>query len=329
VSEACLGAGSFGEHEWGADREESRRIFDAYLDAGGRFIDVSNTYAAGRSEEMLGELAEPRRDELVIGTKFTASTRPGDPNAWGNHRKSLRQSLHTSLRRLRTDYVDILWVHCWDGVTPLDEIMRALDDEVQRGTVLYVGISNSPAWVTARANTIAELRGWTRFAGLQAEYNLLSRTPEHEQLPMARQLGLQVLPWSPLAGGVLAGGYADPATVSGTRYRYADVPPHRLELAAQVAAIASEIEQPVAAVALAWLRHRPSPMIPILGARRVDQLLRNLEALSLELSPETLARLDEVTRPRPIMPAEVLDMPSSSDYFDAGARAQLRSSGTP
>jgi aryl-alcohol dehydrogenase-like predicted oxidoreductase len=323
VSEACLGTGSFGEHVWGADRDECARIFDAYLEAGGRFIDVSNTYADGRSEAVLGELAAPRREELVIGTKYTASTRPGDTNAWGNHRKSLRQSLHQSLRRLRTDYVDILWVHSWDGLTPLDEIMRALDDEVSRGTVLYIGVSNTPAWATSRANTIAELRGWTRFVGLQAEYNLASRTPEHEQLPMARSLGLQVLPWSPLAGGVLAGGYADSQQVSGTRYQHADVPAHRLELAASVAEIAREIEQPVAAVSLAWLKHRPMPMLPILGARKVAQLLANLEYLQLKLSPEIVARLDAVSAPPPIMPGEVLDTVAGAFYFDAGVRASI------
>jgi len=193
VSEICLGAGSFGEPGWGADAEESRRIFDVYFDAGGRFVDVANTYAGGQSERLVGAFARGRRDELVIATKYTAITRPGDVNAWGNHRKSLRQALSASLERLQTDYVDILWVHAWDGITPPEEIMRALDDEVRAGRVLYIGVSNAPAWLIARANTMAELRGWASFIGLQVEYSLVTRTCEHELLPMSRHMGLRMV----------------------------------------------------------------------------------------------------------------------------------------
>lgn len=318
VSELCLGTATFGVEGWGSDREESRRIFDLYRSAGGRFIDVSNTYGDGRSEEIVGELTSGTRDELVIGTKFTASTRPGDPNAWGNHRKSLRQSLRNSLQRLRTNYVDLLWMHRWDGITPLEEIMRAIDEEVRAGTVLYAGVSNTPAWAIARSNTLAEFRGWTPFAALQTEYNLVSRTPEHELLPMADQLGLTPLAWSPLAAGLLAGGYCDRDAVTGTRLDVDAIPSRRLELAQRVAAVAADIGQPVAAVALAWLRQRPLKVLPILGARTAEQLSDLLRFLDLRLSDEDVAQLDELTAPPPIMPREGLDMPGVDVYFHGG-----------
>jgi aryl-alcohol dehydrogenase-like predicted oxidoreductase len=318
VSELCLGTATFGVDGWGSDREEARRIFDLYLDAGGRFIDTSNTYGEGRAEKIVGELVSGRRDELVIGTKFTAITRPGDPNAWGNHRKSIRQSLRTSLQRLNTDYVDIIWMHTWEGITPLDEVMRAIDDEVHAGTVLYAGVSNTPAWAVARANTLAELKGWTPFVGLQTEYSLVSRTPEHELLPMAHYLGLTPFAWSPLAAGLLAGGYPDKSSVTGTRLDYDTVSPRRLELARAVADVAKEIGQPTAAVALAWLRQRPIPVLPILGARTSAQLGELLGFLDLSLPEELLARLDELTEPPPIMPREGLDMPGVDTYFHGG-----------
>jgi aryl-alcohol dehydrogenase-like predicted oxidoreductase len=322
VSEASLGTATFCVEGWGSDPEESAKIFNAYLEAGGRSIDVSNTYADGRAEALVGKLARGRRDELVIGTKFTASTRLGDPNAWGNHRKSLRQSLHTSLERLQTDYVDIMWMHCWDTITPLDEIMRALDDEVRAGTILYIGVSNSPAWAIARANTMAELRGWTAFVGLQTEYSLVSRTPEHELIPMAAHLGIQVHAWSPLGGGLLSGGYTG-QQVSGTRLDPATIPSRRLAIAADVAGIAAGLGLPPAAVALGWLRARPIPVIPILGARTLTQFEECLRWLEQDLPGSAVASLDEMSAPPPVMPREGLDMPGVDFYFDGGAGDEL------
>ena len=323
VSEFCLGTATFGEDGWGCDRDESARILDTYFEAGGRFIDVSNTYGGGRSEEIVGDWAQNKRDELVIGTKFTAITRPGDPNAWGNHRKSLRQSLETSLRRLKTDYVDLLWVHNWDGLTPLEEIMRALDDQVRAGAVLYVGVSNTPAWAVARANTLAEWKGWTRFVALQTEYSLVSRTPEHELIPMAHHLGLHVLAWSPLAGGLLTGAYTEPAP-SGTRYRRDEIASHRLEIADGLTTIAGEIGQPPAAVALSWLRHRPIPVLLMLGARTTKQLDELLGFVDLAIDDECFRRLDELSAPTPIMPREGLDLPGVDDYFHGGIRDKVQ-----
>jgi aryl-alcohol dehydrogenase-like predicted oxidoreductase len=321
VSEICLGTGTFGQPDrWGATHDESARILDVYLEAGGHFLDCANTYADGRSEEVLGALAKGRRDELVIGTKYTALARPGDPNAWGNHRKNLRQSLTASLRRLQTDYIDVLWVHAWDKLTPLEEIMRALDDEVSAGRVLYVGVSNTPAWAVARANTIAELRGWSRFAGLQTEYNLCTRTSELELMPMARALGLQVVAWSPLGGGLLAGGYTNPDAVTGRRHRLDEVPARRLELAARVTQIAAQAGRPPASVALAWLWRRRGDVIPIVGARSADQLRENLSALHTPLDDDCARELDALSAPPPIMPDEFMNTPAAVSFFDQGMR---------
>jgi len=318
VSEAWLGTATFGEEGWGSDRYESERIFNAYTDAGGRCIDTANCYSGGRAETMVGEFSRGRREELVIGTKFTATTRAGDPNAWGNHRKSLRQSLRASLERLRTDHIDIMWMHCWDAVTPLDDIMRALDDEVRAGTVLHIGVSNSPAWAIAHANTLADLRGWTAFVGLQTEYSLVSRTPEHELIPMARYLGVEFVAWSPLGAGLLTGAYTGEG-VTGTRLDRAGVPARRLEVAARVAEISAGLGMPPAAVALAWLRYREIAVTPILGARTAAQFEQCLAWLGQELPADAVRALDEVSAPAPIMPREGLDMPGVDFYFDGGA----------
>ena len=205
VSELCLGTMTFGsDWGWGADREDSRRIFDAFVAAGGNFIDTANNYTDGSSEEFVGEFVADARDRFVLATKYTLSIDADDPNAGGNHRKSLVRSLEQSLRRLRTDYVDLLWLHMHDATTPIDEAVRALDDQVRLGKVLAVGISDSPAWVVAQANTIAALRGWSPFTALQIPYNVASREPERELLPMAKALGLALTPW-----GVLEAGHPD------------------------------------------------------------------------------------------------------------------------
>ncbi|HXR09254.1 MAG TPA: aldo/keto reductase, partial [Candidatus Acidoferrales bacterium] len=206
VSELCLGTMTFGEDwGWGANQDESKAIFDAFAAAGGNFIDTADGYTNGTSEKFVGEFVGSERERFVIATKFSFNSHPGDPNAGGNHRKHMVEALHGSLQRLGTDYVDLYWMHAWDELTPVEEVMRALDDLVRAGKVLYVGISDAPAWWIARANTLAEWRGWTPFIGLQIEYNLIARTPERELLPMAAALGLGVTAWSPLASGWLTG----------------------------------------------------------------------------------------------------------------------------
>src|SRR4051812_48825726 len=206
VSELCLGTMTFGDDwGWGADRDESRRIFDAFADAGGNFVDTANNYTDGTSEQLVGEFTEGARERFVLATKYTLTIDDTDPNAGGNHRKSLVRSLEQSLRRLRTDRVDLLWLHMRDATTPIEEFVRALDDQVRLGKGLYVGISDSPAWVAARANAIAELRGWSPFVALQLPYSVSSREPERELLPMAAELGLTVTPWGVLEAGFLTG----------------------------------------------------------------------------------------------------------------------------
>jgi aryl-alcohol dehydrogenase-like predicted oxidoreductase len=208
VSEICLGTMTFGkEWGWGASKEESRKIFDAYVNSGGNFIDTANIYTDGTSEKYVGDFVSYDRDRFVIATKYTSNTRTGDPNAGGNHRKNMVQSLEASLRRLNTDYIDLYWVHAWDQTTPIEEMMRALDDMVKSGKILYIGISDAPAWVVSQANTLANLKGWTEFASIQIEYSLIERTSERELLPMANALDIGITAWSPLGSGVLTGKY--------------------------------------------------------------------------------------------------------------------------
>src|ERR1051326_2816982 len=208
VAEVCLGTMTFGE-EWGfgANKEESKAIYDAYIAAGGNFIDTANRYTEGTSERYLGEFIHSERDSIVLATKYSLMTKRGDPNSSGNHRKSLHRSLEASLKRLNTDYIDLYWVHIWDPLTPIEEMMRALDDMVRAGKILYIGVSDAPAWIVSQGNTLANLRGWTEFTGLQIEYSLIERTAERELLPMADALNIGVTAWSPLGGGVLTGKY--------------------------------------------------------------------------------------------------------------------------
>lgn len=303
VSEFALGTMTFGEDwGWGTPKEESQRVYETYREAGGNFIDTANLYTNGTSERFLGEFMKGHRETLVLATKY-ANAAPGhDPNAAGNQRKNMRQSIEASLKRLQTDYIDLYWVHIWDEVTPVEEVMRGLDDLVQQGKVLYVGISDAPAWWVARANTLAELQGWSPFIGLQIEYSLIERTVERELVPMARALRLGVLAWSPLANGLLTGKYhgagkADAGRLSNDMMK--QFLPEELRTARIVSAVKSVAEQvgrSMAQVSFAWLRSRSAPVIPILGARKVSQLQDNLASLDLELSAEQLKSLDEASR---------------------------------
>jgi aryl-alcohol dehydrogenase-like predicted oxidoreductase len=313
VSELCLGAMTFGDGSGiTADRETSRRVLDAYLDAGGNFVDTANAYAGGLSEQHLGEFLEGRRDEVVVATKYTAPI-AGDPNARGNHRKSLVRSLEQSLRRLRTDYVDLLWIHVWDYSTPVEEVLRALDDQVRAGKVLHVGISDVPAWAVAQANTLAALRGWTQFVGLQIEYSLVERTVERELIPMAAAFDLPVLAWGPLAGGLLTGKYAGGAAGAGASPRRLEEGDRRLTdrnhaIAATVIEVASDAGVEPSQAAIAWLlARRAATVVPIVGARTPEQLASSLAAAEVELSDEHMARLDEASAVDMGFPHEFLE----------------------
>jgi aryl-alcohol dehydrogenase-like predicted oxidoreductase len=264
VSKAFLGAMTFGEEGGvGATRQECQRIFDTYAEAGGNVIDTAINYRGGQSETIVGELLAGQRDSFVLSTKYTVSRDRRDANGAGNHRKNLRLSLALSLRRLRTDYVDVYWMHMWDQSTPLEETMRALDDEVRSGRVLYVGISDAPAWVLARANTLAEWRSWSPFIALQIPYSLVQREAERELLPVAAELGVSIAAWSPLAGGLLSGKYTgDRADTSGatTRLAPSSISRRDLDIAQAVDDVAREIGVSASQVAIAWTmaRHRAS-----------------------------------------------------------------------
>jgi aryl-alcohol dehydrogenase-like predicted oxidoreductase len=303
VSELCLGTMTFGEDwGWGSSKEESRKILDAFFEAGGNFIDTANVYTNGTSESLLGEFLKGNRDRTVLATKYTNAMPGTDPNAGGNQRKNMMQSVEASLKRLQTDYIDLYWLHIWDRITPLEEVMRAFDDLVTQGKILYTGVSDMAAWAVARANTLAELRGWSPFVGLQIEYSLVERTVERELIPMAEALGLGVTAWAPLAGGILTGKYvkgkaeADARMNSEMMKRYNRANERVKPVVAEVLAVAQEVSRSPAQVSLAWLRQRPVPVIPIVGARRLEQFRDNLACLDLKLDETQRGRLDAASQ---------------------------------
>ncbi len=308
VSPYCLGTMTFGEDlGWGASVADSEQMLATYLERGGNFVDTANVYTAGHSEQIVGDYFAARpgtRDRVVLATKFYSNLYPGDPNGGGTGRKALLDQLHHSLRRLQTDYLDIYWVHNWDRGTPVEETLRTLDDLVTAGTIRYVGFSDLPAWVGARANTLAELRGWAPAIALQLEYSLLQRTVEGELIPMASELGMGVMPWSPLRNGHLTGKYRRGG--AGVRARGGLVPPPSgsewdvIETLEQVAADAGTT---MARAALAWLREQPGVGSILIGARTREQLDDNLASLQVALTEEQLQRLTDVSTPQLNFPA--------------------------
>ena len=294
VSELCLGTMTFGT-EWalGTDKEESKKVFDLYAERGGNFLDSANRYTEGTSERWLGEFINSDRHHFVVATKYTLRDRIGDPNFAGNHRKNMMRSVEESLRRLGTEFVDLLWVHAWDFMTPVDEVLRGLDDLVRSGKVHYIGISDTPAWVVSQANTMAELRGWTAFAGLQIEYSLLQRAPERELLPMAKQFGLAVTPWGAIGGGALTGKY-----LQGVTGRVPETSARRSEranaIATEVVAQARKLGVSPGQLALNWVRQRDKQLtpIPVVGARRPEQLDDLLGCLNFQAPDDVMQALD-------------------------------------
>jgi aryl-alcohol dehydrogenase-like predicted oxidoreductase len=322
VSELCLGTMTFGEEwGWGANREESRKMFDAYVEAGGNFLDTADGYTDGTSEKMVGEFVKHDRERFVIATKFTFNAfKPNDPNGGGNHRKHMMEALNASLKRLHMDYVDLYWMHVWDELTPIEEVMRALDDMVRAGKVLYLGISDAPAWWIARANTLAEWRDWTPFVGLQVEYNLVERTPERELIGMADALGLTVTPWSPLASGLLTGKYTKGSKEDkrlDKNPQFKALSERNLKIASAVVKVAKEAGKSPAQVALNWLRARKG-MIPIIGARKFEQLEDNLKCVSWKLNAKQLAQLDEVSAIELGFPLDFIHRPGVRQFLHGG-----------
>ena len=330
VSELCLGTMTFGQ-DWGsmlagASKEESKKMFDYFVEAGGNFIDTANVYQNGTSEKYVGEFIANEREKFVVATKYTISTNPDDPNASGNHRKNLVQSIEASLKRLNTSYIDLLWIHIWDPMTPVEESMRALDDLVRSGKILYVGISDAPAWVVSQANTIADLRGWSSFVGIQIMYSLIERTPERELLPMAHALDVGVTAWSPLGGGVLSGKYNDdkkqnikePKRLQGENPNSATfVNERNLSIAMEIRTIAQEAKKTPSQVALNWIRQQnknKGVIIPIIGARTESQLKDNLGCLDFELNEDQLKGLDEKSKIQLGFPHELYEAAKAFTY---------------
>ena len=316
--------GSGEDWGWGAGADECRKIFTAYAEAGGNVIDTANRYTDGSSERIGGELLGADRDRFVLATKYTLTMDGSDANASGNHRKSLRRSVEDGLRRLGTDYIDLLWVHIWDPHTPIEETMRALDDLVRSGKVLYLGLSDAPAWVAARANIMAELRGWTPFAGLQLNYSLVERGIERELLPLSDALDLSVAAWAPLARGVLSGKFTRGDAVEGSRTKRENLSERDLRIAAEVDTIADELSASSSQVALAWTREHRRWIHPILGARTPDQLADSLAAFDLELPADAVRRLDEISSFELGFPQDFLAMTREFVYGPVNDRFEPR-----
>jgi aryl-alcohol dehydrogenase-like predicted oxidoreductase len=332
VSPLALGTATFGtEWGWGAEKAEARKLFDTYVERGGNFVDTAATYTDGSSERLLGEFARDHRESLVLATKYTTLRRPGDPNSGGPHRKSLFASVEASLRQLNTDYLDLLYLHVWDFTTPVEEILRGLDDLVRDGKILYVAMSNVPAWEVSRMQAIADLRGWSPLIALQVEYNLVNRAAERDLIPMARAMGLGVTPYSPLAGGLLTGKYrradltsANAGPGESTRKSFNAglglVTERSLAVADVVTEVAAELGRTPAQVGLAWTLQNPGVTAPIIGARTPAQLEDNLGALEVAFTASHLARLEEVSAIELGYPHDVL----ASDHLRTVTRGDLR-----
>ncbi len=324
VSPLCFGTMTFGtDWGWGTDDEGARALFNHYVDHGGNFLDTADGYVGGKSEELLGRFVRERglRDKLVLATKFSFNTEPGNVNAGGNGRKNIYRALEGSLRRLGTDYVDLYWLHLWDMTTPLEEVEETLDSLVQRGLVRYVGLSNVPAWYAARFQTLAERDRKTRVAALQLEYSLVERSIEREYFPMARELGIGITPWGPLASGFLSGKYRRGASgVEGTGRlnllkgnpvfeKFTD---KNFRVLDALDSVAKELERPPAEVALAWVVGQREVTSTLIGATKLAQLESNLRALELVIPSELRARLDEASALEPAQPYTMFGEPFQS-----------------
>jgi aryl-alcohol dehydrogenase-like predicted oxidoreductase len=327
VSELCLGTMGFGtEWKWGADKELSKQIFDAYANAGGNFLDTANRYTEGTSEKFLGDFIAKDRDHFVLATKYSLRDRGGDLNFAGNHRKNLMRSVKESLWRLNTDYIDVLWLHAWDSWTPTEEIMKGLEDLITRGMVHYIGISDTPAWVVSQANTMAQLRGWNQFVGLQIEYSLIQRTVEAELMPMAKAFGMTVTPWAPLAGGALTGKYlkGDKGRLPETSSRLGD---RATTITKKVVEVAERLGVSPSQVAINWTRQNKwQRVIPIVGATKVSQLEDVLGCLNFELPKEIVSELNEVSKIELPFPQKFFQENGVLDVLYGGIKDQMKDS---
>lgn len=316
VSPLCLGTMTFGtEWGWGVEQDLARSLFDRYTEAGGNFIDTADGYTAGKSEEMVGRFIAERnlRDRIVLATKFTFNAEQGNPNAGGNGRKNIYRALEGSLRRLQTDYIDLYWLHAWDTVTPVEEVISTLNDLVRAGKIRHYGFSDTPAWYVARAQTLAEKEGKERLIALQLEYSLVERNIEREHIPAALELGIGICPWSPLASGFLSGKYKRAGNDGHGDGRleklkdsgnpgFAKFTEQNWKILDVLLQVAKQMNRPPAQVALNWVASRPGITSTILGASKVKQLEDNLGAIEFSIPAELRKRLDEVSAPASIHP---------------------------
>ncbi|MEM7755915.1 MAG: aldo/keto reductase [Planctomycetota bacterium] len=313
VSPLCLGTMTFGEEwGWGSTVDDSTAIIDAYLDKGGNFLDTANIYTKGHSEAIIGDHFSARgdRDRVVIATKCTGNMFLGDPNGGGNGRKALMASVDESLRRLKTDYIDLLWSHFWDQNTPITEMLATFDDLVRAGKVRYVGLSDHPAWVCASAQYECRANGWAPIVGLQIEHSLIERSVEGELMPMARELGMGVTPWSPLKYGILTGKYTRESSPKKGEARAADskaLDERAYTIIDALLEVAKEVNAEPAQVALRWVQDRPGVSSTIIGARTMKQLESNLGALGVSLSAEQTTRLDEASAMKQAFPFDFVE----------------------
>lgn len=324
ISELCLGTMTFGlEWGWGSDKKESQAVFDTYTNAGGNFFDTANLYTEGTSEKWLGEMIASDRDHYVLATKYALKDKLGDPNFAGNHRKNMMRSVHDSLNRLNTDYIDLLWIHAWDFTTRPEEVMRGLDDLISRGLVHYIGISDAPAWIVSQCNTMADLRNWNKFAALQVEYSLLQRSPEADLLPMAKAFDLAITPWAPLAGGALTGKYLKNENAGRVKQESARRSKYALSVAAKVVEIAQKLEVSPARLAIQWTRQRDQQVIPIVGARTPEQLSDSIKCIDLHIPEPELKELNEVSAITLGFPHEFLYSDNVKEVLFAGEQNKV------
>jgi aryl-alcohol dehydrogenase-like predicted oxidoreductase len=335
VSPLCLGTMTFGnEWGWGSEEEAARAVFDRYIDAGGNFIDTADGYTEGHSEELVGKFISEGglRDRVVLATKFTFNAQPGNPNAGGNGRKNIYRALEGSLRRLKTDYIDLYWLHAWDTVTPVEEVVSTLNHLVRAGKIRHYGFSDTPAWYVARAQTLAEKEGKDGLVALQLEYSLVERNIEREHIPAAQELGLGITPWSPLAGGFLSGKYKRQGNTGQGEGRLEitkDVPnpgfqrfnEHNWEILDVLRDVAAQISKPPAQVALNWATTQPGITSTIIGASKQAQLEENLRCIEFQIPKELRSRLDQVSAIEPLHPYAFFE-PGMQGMISGGTSVQ-------
>ena len=334
VSPLALGTMTFGTARWGSPDDVSEAIFNEYVDAGGNFIDTADIYAGGRSEELVGQYVTDRnlRDKVVLATKFSWNAQPGNPNAGGNGRKNIYRALESSLRRLKTDYIDLYWLHAWDMVTPVEEVLQTFGELVRAGKIRYFGFSNVPAWYTTKAATLAAAHAMPGPIALQMAYALIERNLEREYLPLARECGLGITPWSPLAAGFLTGKYQRAASGATGEGRLSGPNPFGNSLFTDrnwrildtLRSVTAEFDRPMAQVALAWALAQPGITAPIVGVSRVEQLHDNLASLDIGFTPEQLRTLNEVSAPEPTFPYNIFTPEINQSIFGGfGVQGQL------